>query len=320
MSVGILVLIFLLYQITGAPLSFENGAIFSLFVLLIVFTTAFGVPFGGGTVSFLPMSTIAALLIIGQIPAGWAAYLGAILHQVVRQGFGKRIGAPKIQSQIGAIAVALANAGIQGISILVGGVVYLWAGGKIPFETISSQNVLAMIALVVAYMATNLLLAGAYMAARSTAALKMYYSSMPNLLLYEVAPLFFLPLFPLVHARFGFGIFLLLTAGIVASSLIARDLALTSRGLERRIQELDSLQAVGQALSASLQLDEILPAVYDQVSKLMPVHNFYVALYFPDVDEVTFPLVFEDTQPVEWRSRKAGGGLTEFILQKKNRS
>ncbi len=317
MSVGILVLIFLIYQITGAPLSIDNSAIFSLFVLLIVFTTAFGVPFGGGTVSFLPMSTIAALLIIGQIPAGWAAYLGAILHQVVRQGFGKRIGVPKIQSRIGAIAVALANAGIQGISLLVGGMVYLWAGGKIPFETISSQNLFAMIVLIFAYMGMNLMLAGAYMAARSAAALKMYLRSLPTLLLYEVAPLIFLPLFPLVHAQFGFGIFLMLTAGIVASSLIARNLALTSRGLERRIQELDSLQAVGQALSASLRLDEILPAVYDQVSKLMPVHNFYVALYFPEEDEVTFPLVIEDRQTIKWRSRKAGGGLTEFILRKK---
>ena len=314
---GLLVLFYLIYRISSAPLSAQSAAVFILFVFLIVFTTTFGVPFGGGTVSFLPMSTIATLLVIGQIPAGWAAFLGAVIHQGVRQTFGDRIGIPKLGSRLGAAAVALANAGIQGISILVGGAVYEWVGGKIPFDALSGQNLLAMFALVLAYMGTSLLLAGGYMAARSSAALKMYFQSLPNLVLYEVTPLVFLPLFPLVYTRLGFWIFLLLTIGIVASSLIARNLALTTRGLERRVQELDSLQAVGQALSASLHLDEILPAVYDQVAKLMPVHNFYVALYYPEEDEVTFPLAVEDSHEVEWRSRKAGSGLTEYILRTK---
>ena len=47
----------------------------------------------------------------------------------------------------------------------------------------------------------------------------------------------------------------------------------------------------------------------------MPARNFYVALYDPETDKVSFPLVIEDEQRVHWRSRRAGNGLTEYILR-----
>jgi len=313
-GLGVLVLALLVFLVTRTPLSLENIAISLIFLFLIVFTTTFGVPFGGGTVSFLPVSTIAAFLVIDLVPAGWVAFLGASLHQGIRQIFGSKLGTPKVSSKLALVAVAIANSAIQTISILVGGLVYKRLGGAIPFDQISGQTLIATIVLVFAYMGTNLTLAGMYLAARSSAAVKMYLQSLPNLLLFEITPLIFLPLIPLIYTQLGLGIFILFTVALVAASLIARNLALTTRGLERRVQELDSLQIVGQALSASLRLDQILSAIYDQVNKLMPADNFYVALYYPNENEVVFPIAIEDGQPVEWRSRRAGSGLTEYIL------
>lgn len=83
---------------------------------------------------------------------------------------------------------------------------------------------------------------------------------------------------------------------LVISSLITRSLALTSRRLERRVKELDSLQAVGRALSASLKLDAILAAIYTQVAARMPAQNFYVALYQAETNEVSFPLAIENAR------------------------
>jgi GAF domain-containing protein len=75
------------------------------------------------------------------------------------------------------------------------------------------------------------------------------------------------------------------------------------------------LQAVGQALSASLETNTILEAVYSQVSRLMPASSFYIAMYDPESDEVSFPLAIEDGERVQWRSRRLGNGLTEHILR-----
>ena len=314
-SIGLLVLILLISLTFQNPPDFEKFAIILLFEFLVVFTTTFGVPVSGGTVSMLPMSTLASFLVIGSTWAGWVAFLGAILNGLVRQFFSIQLGLQKSSSKIGWVAVSSANASIQALSILAGGGVYKWLGGAIPRLDFSWGTLFQVLGLAVVYLIVNLGLIAGYMTARGKDVFKMYWHSIPNLLLYEAVPLVFVPLMVLTYTRLGFGIFILLSLAIVVVSLIARGLALTSRGLERRVKELDSLQAVGQALSANLRLDDILPAIYEQVAKLMPASNFYVALYFPDSNEVTFPLAIEDDQPVEWRSRRAGNGLTEFVLR-----
>lgn len=133
-SIGILVLAFLIFQTLSTPLGFENWLIVGLFFALIVFTTASGVPLGGGTVSLLPMTTIAAFLVLGTLPTAWAVFWGAIVSQIIRQRFGPKLGLPRSSSRIISIAMAAANASMQTISILVGSIVFKWVGGKIPFS------------------------------------------------------------------------------------------------------------------------------------------------------------------------------------------
>ncbi|MCJ7549358.1 MAG: ATP-binding protein, partial [Anaerolineae bacterium] len=86
--------------------------------------------------------------------------------------------------------------------------------------------------------------------------------------------------------------------------------------LQRRVTELASLQAVGQALSSSLDVETVVTAIYEQVGNLMPASSFYVALYNPSLDEVTFPVVVEDGQrrPQE-TIRRACNGLTEHVIR-----
>ena len=101
---------------------------------------------------------------------------------------------------------------------------------------------------------------------------------------------------------------------LVIISLITHSLEIVRQGLEQRVQELNSLQAVGQALNASLRLQDLIPAIHDQVVKLMAIEAFYVALYDADADEVSFPFVIEDGRRVNWDSRRFGSGFTEYVL------
>ncbi len=102
---------------------------------------------------------------------------------------------------------------------------------------------------------------------------------------------------------------------IMLGMFVGKQMARRNADLERRIQELHSLQAVGQALSTSLDLDTILQAIYEQVAQLMPTHLFYVALYDAQADEVSFPLFIEEGRRVHWPARRAGNGLTEYVLR-----
>jgi two-component system, NtrC family, sensor histidine kinase KinB len=313
--IGLLVLIYLIYQTNQAPLVVDHILSALLFMVILVFTTTFGVPLAGGTMSLLPMSTLAAFLVLDVPLAGWCVFLAAATHQIVSQIFGKELGIPPVQSKIGFIAVGIANAAIQTLSILVGAWAYKSMGGQVPFTRLDLNDFLALLVLALVYSASNLLLIALYMAARGMDSLKMYLRSMRNLAVYEVIPLIFVPLMPLIYTQLGLGMFVLFAVALIVASLIARRLSLATRGLERRVQELDSLQVVGQTLSSNLRLADILPTIYDQVVRLMPTDSFYVALYYPEEYEVTFPFVVEAGIRVEWRSRKAGDGMTEYILR-----
>ncbi len=84
---------------------------------------------------------------------------------------------------------------------------------------------------------------------------------------------------------------------------------------ERRIEQLSVLTEVGQALGSSLRIDDLLEKIYQQVSRLMDTSLFYVALYDPVGDIISFPLAREGGQPWTLESRKARHGLTEHIIR-----
>jgi PAS domain S-box-containing protein len=86
---------------------------------------------------------------------------------------------------------------------------------------------------------------------------------------------------------------------------------------ERNIAELSIMYQTSRSLSASLDLDAIVDMVYNQVSQVMDATNFYIALYDPETDRVSFPLAVEHGTRREWPSRQGGQGLTEFILTNK---
>lgn len=285
-----------------------------LFGLLIVFTTTFGVELAQGRVSLLPMTTVAACLVAGLVPAAWAAYVGALVHEVVRDLPAARAGPRRKRGLMRPLGVAAANASIQSLSILGGGAIFKSLDGITPLTRLGQAQVLPLLFLCLTYLAVNYVCAGIYIAARGREALNAYLRILPNALLYEGAPLLFAPLMALTYTQLGLGQFIPFALILVVTSLITNNLASTSSRLERRLRELDSLQAVGQALSASLDQETILSAIYTQVAHLMPAQNFYVALYDGESDEVSFPLAIEEGEQKQWRSRRMGGGMTEHIL------
>jgi signal transduction histidine kinase len=286
-----------------------------VFGALLLLTTTFGVLLVEGEVSLLPMTAVAAYLVMGAVPAAWAALLATTAHGLVRLLWAEQLGLAQRPDPRELAGLTAANMTMHTASILLGDQVYRSLGGTTPLTTFNLSLILPIVILALTYLAVNYTLAGLYIAARSLDALHDYVRSIPDLLLYEGAPMLFSPLMALIYTRLGQVMFALFALALGTVSLITRSLALTSRRLERRLRELSSLQAVGQALSASLHVEGVLDAIYDQVTRLMRAGNFYVALYDAEADEVSFPLAIEGGQRVQWRSRRAGNGLTEYVLR-----
>src|SRR5262245_14489829 len=95
-----------------------------------------------------------------------------------------------------------------------------------------------------------------------------------------------------------------------------------AEGNADRVRELAALSALGEHLSsaATSTIGAILRIIYEQTSELMQTKNFYVAFYDRNLDLVSFPFVREKGKAIkqvgDYAPRKAGKGLTEYIIRK----
>ena len=69
--------------------------------------------------------------------------------------------------------------------------------------------------------------------------------------------------------------------------------------LQRRVQELDVLSQVGQAVNFTIELDDLLELIYNQTSKLLPVPNFYIVLYEENINRLYFAFFLEGDDRVD---------------------
>jgi diguanylate cyclase (GGDEF)-like protein len=82
---------------------------------------------------------------------------------------------------------------------------------------------------------------------------------------------------------------------------------------QRRTKEYLLLTQIGQAISSRLDQQEVLRAVQKELGQIFDTSNFYVA--FLEGDSIVFHVEVEDGVFLPKRQRKAGNGLTEYMLR-----
>jgi len=88
---------------------------------------------------------------------------------------------------------------------------------------------------------------------------------------------------------------------------------------QRRAERVQSAAfLISEAANATENLQDLFRAIHDIVGRLMPARNFYVALYDPAADLVTYPYHVDehDAAPAPHRPRH---GLTELVLKRGER-
>src|SRR6266404_845161 len=82
---------------------------------------------------------------------------------------------------------------------------------------------------------------------------------------------------------------------------------------QRRTKEFALLTQIGQAISSRLDQDEILRAVQKELGQIFDTNDFYIA--FQEGDEIRFELEVVNREVQPKLSRKAGNGLTDYIIR-----
>lgn len=84
---------------------------------------------------------------------------------------------------------------------------------------------------------------------------------------------------------------------------------------QRRLKELEVLNEVGQAISSTMELDDLLDLIYQQTSRLMDTTNFFITLYDPDANLLYFEVDVEEGVRQPHDTMNMGEGLTSYIVR-----
>jgi two-component system, NtrC family, sensor histidine kinase KinB len=316
-SATLLVVGLLTVPSVSQPVSGELIVAVGLFAWLIVFTITYSVPLVDGALSLMPMTVVAAYLTLGRVPAAWATIAAMLLHAGVRRWRAEHSLGNSEPKGWDLIEVTTINILMHVAGILSAGLVGERLGSSIPLTRLTPAIWVRLIVTFITYLGVNYFLAALYLLMRSWEAVADYIKALPKLLFFEGGPMVFAPLMAIVYTRVGVGYFDLVALLCVVSTLIAHSLSEVSERLARRVRELASLQATGQALSASLDMKTVVLAIYEQVHELMPTPMFYLALYDAELGEVSFPLVIEYGERLYPEPRRMRHGLTEHVLETK---
>lgn len=92
---------------------------------------------------------------------------------------------------------------------------------------------------------------------------------------------------------------------------VVRDITENKRA--QNIREV--LYQISEAAYTASDMIALYKKIHEAVSLLMPVINFYIAIYDEKTDMVSFPYMVDEFDP-PYPPKKAGNGLTEYILRK----
>ena len=83
----------------------------------------------------------------------------------------------------------------------------------------------------------------------------------------------------------------------------------------RRSEELHVLNEIGRALSSTLNKEDLLRKIWEELRRLFDVDNFYIASLDTARDEMNFDLEMIDGQRMPKRARPAGNHITEYVIR-----
>lgn len=284
-----------------------------IFTALLAYTSSYGIPLAVGEVSLATMVTVIATMVMGIYPTTVAVVIADVLYGLYRWLFPEIAKWQQAKDGYNLVATTAANLTMHTLSVVAAGLVYFGSQGQIPIQT--PGDLIILVSMAAAYLATNYLAAALFLLMRSRLHLQYLIENLSTMLLYEAIPLVFAPMAASIWISIGIPAFLVFAFSLVLASMILKNQASNKLELERHIKELKGLQSVGQSLSAILDEDQIAEAIYREVSKLMPADNFYLALYQPETNTIHFPITYEHNILLPPRSRNLTKSLTEHVIR-----
>ena len=98
---------------------------------------------------------------------------------------------------------------------------------------------------------------------------------------------------------------------------VAIENARLSAETSSRVEELLTINALSQAISSTLQLEDMLTVIQSQVPNVTGADEMYLALFNPETEKITFPLAVKSGEPFNLPPRQLGNDEVSYIIKNK---
>lgn len=263
--------------------------------------------------SFIHLILFSSGLIFGAGFAAWGCLLGVAAAVGLQSTFHNLV-KPLSQNNRSYLSIGIFDFGINSFSIFLTLLLFGMVKG-IPFTDLDSTQVWLMI--LGAGIFFGITHGGIFVATSSTSERsKLYLGNWDTLALIsiEIMPVFFGFISLLVYPLLGDGTIIILGVVIFALSLLVYYLSAPRKNLERRLQELTALEEISRVLSSDIDLEKLLNSIQVQVTNLLGVDNFYVALLDPIDRQIWYPLAVKHGLRQTWQRRPLTDRLTDRVI------
>jgi PAS domain S-box-containing protein len=106
-----------------------------------------------------------------------------------------------------------------------------------------------------------------------------------------------------------------LLVAVASQTAIALQNAQLFEQTETQREDLAVLNEMAREITSLLTIETVAQAVYKYAGRLMDVTDFFVALYHPENEEMSFPAIYFDGEPSTIERTSIGNGLTAKVLR-----
>lgn len=270
----------------------------------------------GKAIDFSPAPILGAVLALGSSCAVAAIVFGLALVTAARV-----LRRPDRYAARDQVLDGIALTGLYGLAALAAWVLFRRAGGDLPFASLTDSSLLPLGALFGGYLvALHVIgLVQAFPLERQRVRTIIAVHADVGLTLSRLLPLPLAVVLALFHHTYAdeSGTFAVIVLGIVGALYGAHRIWASRVAMQRRLDELATLNRIGQAIKSDLSPERLLQTIYDQVQTLCEMTTFAISLYDEDRDSVSFPLVMVHGRPQTWDERPLGSQLLDRAVRER---
>ncbi len=292
------------------PLSELSALLFFTFwmvLLLVLPVPARALSSGGqGYTSFDRLAMVASILVFGPVPAAWVAGTAAFIWTLIAD--------PRREPLPQRLMRTAANAGMFSLAALIAGKVYSLLGGHSPLQEFGFDDLGRVVILILVLQAVNELLF-LFMVWPSLSRREKRHPFSGLSILTEVAISLTGIITALAYTHMPLLGFALYVTFVVAVAVLFRWVAEVAEARRLRAEEFAAVNRINQAVSAAIELDDLIEGVFHEVQDLVHSAAFLLGVYDKDSNQLDIRLNYDEGTRHPRRRRDLGQGILAWSLR-----